>query len=111
MRQQHIKDLISIRMLIRSLIDSPRMGRKLLGDHLTKLGHLATLERIFEEEINYNEMVQKEDQEGWIDMPLPKADMSIVKEEPESEEEEEEEEEREATPPKKRQRVQVIILD
>ena len=110
MKPQHIKDLISIRMLIRSLIDSPMMGRKLLGDHLTKLGHYATLERIFEEEINYNFMVQKEDQEGWIDMPLPKADMSIVKEEPDSEEEEEEEE-REATPPKKKQRVQVVILD
>jgi len=51
-KKNDIKDLLEVRLLIRSLLESPKVGQQVLGQLLTTYGRLETLETIFEEEYN-----------------------------------------------------------
>ena len=50
--KQHVRDLVEIRIFIRELIESERVGRQVVGEILRQLGFYPTLEGIYSEELN-----------------------------------------------------------
>jgi len=86
--KNHVQDLLQVRLLIRSLLESPKLGPQVLGQLLTTYGRLQTIKMIFEEEYNLHQellgnahMVLQRNVNGKRVVARPIVDLCIVRKE------------------------------